>query len=85
MHRLIVSNNIYNMHLENKWVEFSFNVDFNFSETWLFHKLMEDFHTKIWYFFCLVNEEKLRKQIREDLQKLLNEEMKMAEHNMRQE
>ncbi|XP_058623973.1 coiled-coil-helix-coiled-coil-helix domain containing 3b isoform X2 [Onychostoma macrolepis] len=33
----------------------------------------------------VVNEEKLRKQIREDLQKLLNEEMKMAEHNMRQE
>ncbi|XP_056128579.1 coiled-coil-helix-coiled-coil-helix domain containing 3b [Rhinichthys klamathensis goyatoka] len=32
----------------------------------------------------IVNEEKLRKQIREDLQKLLNEEMKMAERNMRQ-
>ncbi len=25
---------MYNMHLENKWVEFSLNVDFNFSETW---------------------------------------------------
>ncbi|XP_043083799.1 coiled-coil-helix-coiled-coil-helix domain containing 3b isoform X2 [Puntigrus tetrazona] len=33
----------------------------------------------------VVNEEKLRKQIKEDLQKLLNEEMKMEEHNMRQE
>lgn len=33
MQILIVSNNMYNMHLENKWVEFSFNVDFNFSET----------------------------------------------------
>lgn len=33
----------------------------------------------------VVNEEKLRKQIREDLQKLLNEEMKMAERNMQQQ
>ncbi|XP_077066123.1 coiled-coil-helix-coiled-coil-helix domain containing 3b isoform X2 [Siphateles boraxobius] len=32
----------------------------------------------------VVKEEKFRKQIREDLQKLLNEEMKMAERNMRQ-
>ncbi|KAG1957598.1 coiled-coil-helix-coiled-coil-helix domain containing 3b [Pimephales promelas] len=32
----------------------------------------------------VVNEEKLRKEIREGLQKLLNEEMKMAERNMRQ-
>ncbi|CAM4733850.1 unnamed protein product [Leuciscus chuanchicus] len=32
-----------------------------------------------------VSEEKLRKQIREDLQKLLNEEMKMAERDMRQQ
>uniref|UniRef100_A0A671K6Y1 Vegetative cell wall protein gp1-like n=1 Tax=Sinocyclocheilus anshuiensis TaxID=1608454 RepID=A0A671K6Y1_9TELE len=33
----------------------------------------------------VVNEEKLKRQLREDLQKLLNEEMKMAEHNMRQQ
>lgn len=33
----------------------------------------------------VVNEEELREQIREDLQKLLNEEMKMAERNMRQQ
>ncbi|XP_067292608.1 coiled-coil-helix-coiled-coil-helix domain containing 3b isoform X2 [Pseudorasbora parva] len=32
-----------------------------------------------------VNEEKLREEIREHLQKLLNEEMKMAERNMRQQ
>ncbi len=47
-----------------------------------FHKWMEVLHAKIWYFFCLVNEEKLRKQIREDL---LNEELKMEEPDMRQE
>uniref|UniRef100_A0A8C1SIU0 Coiled-coil-helix-coiled-coil-helix domain containing 3b n=1 Tax=Cyprinus carpio TaxID=7962 RepID=A0A8C1SIU0_CYPCA len=33
----------------------------------------------------VVNEEKLKRQLREDLQKLLNEEMKMAERNMRQQ
>ncbi|KAK7117201.1 hypothetical protein R3I94_022684 [Phoxinus phoxinus] len=33
----------------------------------------------------VVSEEKLRKQIREDLLKLLNEDMKMAERNMRQQ
>ncbi|XP_026057728.1 MICOS complex subunit MIC19-like isoform X3 [Carassius auratus] len=33
----------------------------------------------------VVNEEKLKRQLREDLQKLLNEEMKMAEDNMRQQ
>lgn len=32
-----------------------------------------------------MNEEKLKRQLREDLQKLLNEEMKMAERNMRQQ
>ncbi|XP_059391852.1 coiled-coil-helix-coiled-coil-helix domain containing 3b isoform X2 [Carassius carassius] len=33
----------------------------------------------------VVNEEKLKRHLREDLQKLLNEEMKMAEHIMRQQ